>query len=289
MAGMRNHEENNKLISELRELAEDLAVKAAQRVERQRQAYGATLATTVRTKSSEVDPVTAVDAASEEFIVSELQRLRPDDGVVAEEGHSFISTSGVTWIIDPIDGTVNFLYGIPHYAVSIAASYESEIVAGTVVNCATGVCYSAGRGQGSAIKHRDKVESLQCSKATSLSQALVATGFSYVASRRKSQAELLAGVLPKVRDIRRQGSAALDLCSLAAGTVDAYYEHALNAWDYAAGALIAREAGAEVSIPALDISGSEGEAVLASAPGIAEEYRHLAAEVGLNQSLPVES
>ncbi len=284
---MGNPVDDRELITELRKLAEDLAQRAADQVAHQRREYGSALADTVRSKSSEVDPVTAVDAASEEFIVSELRRLRPDDGVVAEEGHSLSSSSGVTWIIDPIDGTVNFLYGIPQYAVSIAAARGTEVIAGAVVNCATKVLYSAGQGQGATRKSQNQVTALNCSNAQSLSQALVATGFSYVASRRKAQAELLAGVLPAVRDIRRLGSAALDLCALAEGSVDAYYEHALNAWDFAAGALIAQEAGAKVLRPALSAAGSEGKAILASSPGIAQEYEKLAREVGIFRDLPV--
>jgi myo-inositol-1(or 4)-monophosphatase len=168
----------------------------------------------------------------------------------------------VRWVIDPIDGTVNYLYGLPQYAVSLAAEVDGEVVAGVVHNAATGEEWTAVRGGGA---YRDG-RRLTGSTATDLAQALVATGFGYDAARRAHQARVLAGLIPRVRDIRRIGAASIDLCLAAEGAVDAYYEKGLNAWDQAAGGLVATEAG-------LLVTGLAGAApgpdlVLAAPPGL---------------------
>jgi len=196
----------------------------------------------VAVKSTPTDVVTAMDRASEGFLLAELVRLRPEDGVLGEEGTSRPGTSGVRWILDPIDGTVNYLYGLPWYAVSVAAEEDGAVTAGVVHNPATGELFSAVRGGGAWLDG----QRLRCSDEAVLGQALVSTGFSYDATRRGEQASVAAALLPQVRDLRRMGSAALDLCQVAAGRLDGHYEQGLWPWDYAAGGLIAAESGARV-------------------------------------------
>ncbi|HEY0485668.1 MAG TPA: inositol monophosphatase family protein [Mycobacteriales bacterium] len=220
-------------------LARDVVEKAADLVAGARaEALGR-----VQTKSSPTDPVTAADRAAEQFVVEALLAARPDDGVLGEEGGARAGTSGVRWVLDPIDGTVNYLYGIPAYAVSLAAQVDGATVAGVVRNVATGEEWTALTGGGA---YRDGVR-LGGSGETRLDRALVGTGFAYDAARRRHQAGVLVEVLPRVRDIRRFGSAALDLCAAAEGRLDAYYEWGLSPWDLAAGELVAREAGLVVS------------------------------------------
>jgi myo-inositol-1(or 4)-monophosphatase len=202
----------------------------------------------VDTKSSPVDVVTAVDTASEALIVRRLTEARPDDGVLGEEGASRAGTSGVRWVVDPIDGTVNFLYGLPAYAVSIAAEVDGRAEVGVVLNVATGELFTAVRGEGAWLTAPGAAAMrLHGSAPASLEQALVATGFGYRVEQRRRQGAVVAALLPEVRDIRRHGSAALQLCAAAAGRVDAYYELDLKPWDHAAGALVAAEAGLVVT------------------------------------------
>ncbi|MCA1781577.1 MAG: inositol monophosphatase family protein [Dermatophilaceae bacterium] len=210
----------------------------------------------VGTKSTVTDVVTDMDQRSQDLIVSSLARLRPDDGFLGEEeGTAHLGGTGITWVVDPIDGTVNYLYGVPAYAVSIAAVTGDPRVegawapiAGAVVNPVTDEAYSAARGSGATREDRwGRTSDLRVSSLDSLGQALVATGFGYSAPRRAWQAAVLADLLPDVRDIRRIGSAALDLCRVAEGSVDVYYERGLHAWDLAAGWLIATEAGGVVT------------------------------------------
>jgi myo-inositol-1(or 4)-monophosphatase len=194
------------------------------------------------TKSSPTDIVTAMDKAAEAMIVERLLAVRPDDGMLGEEGGERAGTSGVRWVIDPIDGTVNYLYRLPSWSVSIGAEVDGTVVAGVVHDGPRDVVWTATRGGGAC---RDGVQ-VHASVETDLSKALLATGFSYVAERRRLQGQVIAGLLPRVRDIRRLGSAALDLCSAAAGHVDAYAEQSLHPWDLAAGGLIATEGGCRV-------------------------------------------
>jgi myo-inositol-1(or 4)-monophosphatase len=203
----------------------------------------------VGTKSSPVDVVNAHDQESERLITGRLLAARPDDGVLGEEGASRAGTSGVRWVVDPIDGTVNFLYGIPAYAVSIAAQVDGEVVAGAVLNVATEELFTATRGGGAQLTAPRLAGplTLRASAPPSLDRTLVATGFGYQADDRRAQGAVVAALLPRVRDIRRIGSAALDLCFVAAGRFDAYYELHLNPWDHAAGALVAAEAGLVVT------------------------------------------
>ena len=216
----------------------------------------------VSTKSTATDVVTAADKATERYVRDALRERRPGDTVLGEESGESAGTGRVRWIVDPIDGTVNYLYGLPQYAVSLAAEVDGEIVAGVVRNAANGEEWTAVRGAGAYRAGRR----LAGSTVTDLGQTLVATGFGYDAARRAHQAEVLARLLPVVRDIRRLGSAALDLCFAAEGRVDAYFEKGLNVWDHAAGGLIAAEAG-------LLVTGLAGappgpDLVLAAPPGI---------------------
>jgi myo-inositol-1(or 4)-monophosphatase len=229
----------------LLDLAVATAREAAELVARGR----ATAGEDVDVKSSPVDVVTAVDTASEELIVGRLLAARPGDGVLGEEGAAREGTSGVRWVIDPIDGTVNFLYDLPAYAVSIAAEVDGEVVAGVVLNVATGELFTVTRGGGAHFSSPARPEPvlLTGSRPASLEQTLVATGFGYQVEQRRAQGAVVAALLPRVRDIRRFGSAALDLCAAAMGRTDAYYELNLNPWDHAAGALVAAEAGLVVT------------------------------------------
>lgn len=251
----------------LRDIAVETAELVAERIVQKRAELG-DIRQFVTTKSSAVDPVTVVDTMAEDFIADRLERLRPADGIIGEEGSERASVSGVAWVVDPIDGTVNFLYGLPQYSVSIAAAVDGEVVAGVVVNIPTGAVYSAARGHGATRRIGQQITRLQTNEVSDPAQVLLATGFGYSSTRRRAQAELLAEVLPIVRDIRRMGSAALDLCALAEGSVDAYYEHGISCWDYAAGALIAEEAGAVVTAPSLSTPGAAGEITFAAAGSV---------------------
>ena len=230
--------------SALLDIARSIALEAGALAARRR-AEGVEV---VDRKSSSVDVVTAADCETEALIRARLGELRPDDGFFGEESGAERGSSGLTWIVDPIDGTVNFLYGIPHYAVSIAV-VEGEpdpltwtALAGCVVNPAIGEVYTASAGGGAYLGERR----LEVAASVDLSQALVATGFAYSSEERARQGAVVAGLLPRVRDIRRMGTASLDLCSVASGRANAYFERTLSPWDHAAGALIAREAGAVV-------------------------------------------
>lgn len=243
---------------ELADLASDLATRAGR--------IALDLAQTARnettTKSSATDLVTSADTAAEKLIVDRLMAERPEDGIESEEGTSLPGTSGVVWHIDPIDGTTNYVYDIPAYAVSIAAAVADAVVAGAVFDPAHQLLYRAVKGHGATCNG----EELRCSTNQNLATALVATGFSYSSDHRRRQAEILVEVVPRIRDIRRFGSAALDLCAVATAQVDAYYERGLNRWDLAAGVLVASEAGARVE----NLRGGEpdGSFVLAAPPGL---------------------
>lgn len=264
----------------LRSVAERLATEGAEFVRRRRaEVFGADRrgATAVRTKSSPTDPVTVVDTDTERFLRDWLARMRPGDAVLGEEGGGSGDVSGrdpesVTWILDPIDGTVNFMYAIPAYAVSVAAVVGGVPTAGAVADVAGERVYSAGAGLGAHVIDEHGSEVLCCTDVVDLSVALLGTGFGYSARRRAAQAALLAEMLPVVRDVRRIGSAALDLCLVGAGRLDAFYEHGLKRWDYAAGALVASEAGARVLLPDPGQPADGGGLVVAAAPGIADEF-----------------
>jgi myo-inositol-1(or 4)-monophosphatase len=261
--------------AELLALAVDTARDAADLVFRDRESA----AEHIGTKTSPLDVVTAVDKASERLITDRLLGARPDDGVLGEEGASRAGTSGVHWVVDPIDGTVNFLYGVPAYAVSIAAEVDGVVVAGAVLNVATLELFTATCGGGAHLTspRLSAPVALGCSSPPSLDRALVGTGFSYRAEDRRAQGTVVSELLLRVRDIRRIGSAALDLCHVAAGRFDAYYEAGLNPWDYAAGALIAAEAG--VVVTGLPGRRFADPLAIAAAPSIAERFVELLADL----------
>lgn len=227
------------------------------------------------TKTSLTDVVTAADQEAERLVAQGLRAARPDDGLLGEEGTSVSGTTGITWVVDPIDGTVNYLYGLPAYAVSIAATVANgdpaspaagdmadgrRAIAGAVYLPVTDELFTAHEGGGAWLGGVP----ISVSGEVDLAVALVGTGFGYTTERRTEQAEVVRQLIPRVRDIRRMGSAATDLCMIAAGRLDAYYERGLQPWDYAAGALIAREAGALVL--GRDDSTLPGEAMLIAAP-----------------------
>jgi myo-inositol-1(or 4)-monophosphatase len=235
---------------ELRDLARSIALEAGALAALRRR-EGVEVADT---KSSVVDVVTEADREVERLIRNRLADARPDDGILGEEeGGAQTGTSGLTWVVDPIDGTTNYLYGIPHYAVSIAV-VEGEPdpltwrdVVGVVFNPASGELYSAAAGDGATISTGAAGDTrIQVAAPVPLAEALIGTGFAYASEMRGIQGAIVTGLLPKVRDIRRQGTASLDLCFVAAGRLNAFYERTLSPWDHAAGAIIAREAGAVV-------------------------------------------
>ena len=232
------------------------------------------------TKSSQNDVVTEMDLAAQRLIVDFLAERRPADTFLAEEGEAARAASegapsqGVRWIVDPLDGTVNYLYGLPSWAVSIAAEVDGEVVAAVVEAPMRRETFHAVRGGGAWLGDRR----LACRPAPPLDQALVGTGFSYLAERRERQAEVVRQLITRVRDIRRSGSAALDLCDVAAGRLDGYYERGLNPWDYAAGDLVVREAGGHTG-------GRPGEPLgpglaVAASPGVFGELQPLLDRLG---------
>jgi myo-inositol-1(or 4)-monophosphatase len=230
------------LLDQLHELAVSAALEAAQMVHVGRR-EGVTVADT---KTSASDVVTLMDRKSEALLVDRILSARPDDGILGEEGASHVGETGIRWVLDPIDGTVNYLYGLPEWAVSVAAEIDGITVVGVVAAPALGETYVAVRGRGATLHDSDGVHALHVNNPVDLPAALVATGFGYTVERRTAQARVVEQVLPRVRDIRRGGACSVDLCSLAAGRVDAYYERGPHAWDLAAGGLVAHEAGARI-------------------------------------------
>jgi myo-inositol-1(or 4)-monophosphatase len=198
------------------------------------------------TKSSPTDVVTEMDRRAEALIRSRILDARPGDAILGEEGGQ-TGDAPVRWVIDPLDGTVNYLYGLHDWAVSIAAEVSGVVRAGVVAVPRRGETFAAVLGGGAWLEAGGTRVALRCNAGVPLEQALVATGFGYRATRRQVQGEVVAALLPRVRDIRRAGAASVDLCAVAAGRLDAYYERGLNYWDYAAGGLIAAEAGAVVA------------------------------------------
>ncbi|AWH92017.1 inositol monophosphatase family protein [Dietzia lutea] len=274
------------LVDGLRELAESLAVSGGD-VARRMLAEFDSQGLGSRSKSSETDPVTVIDTSVEEHLRREVAAARPGDTVLGEEGGEAAGETAddpagtpeggdaagareprVRWVVDPVDGTVNLLYGIPFTAVSVAAEVDDVVVAGAVHNIVTRETWSAGSDRGATLREADgTTTTLRVSDCADLSLALVGTGFAYDAGMRAEQGRVVAELLPRVRDIRRCGSAALDLCMLAAGRLDAYYERGLKPWDHAAGALIAAEAGAVVAVSDDDAVPTTG-----AAPGVVEEF-----------------
>ncbi|GAA2907338.1 inositol monophosphatase family protein [Nonomuraea rubra] len=248
-------------------LAEDISREAGDMLLAKRP----TMSGEIETKSSPTDVVTALDKESEELIRERILAARPGDRILGEEGGEEPGESDVRWIVDPVDGTVNFLYGLADWAVSIAVEVRGEVVAGVVNVPSRGEVFTAARGEGAWLG----ASRLRCNTGVPLAQALVATGFGYSKTRRAVQGEVVAQVLPRVRDIRRGGSCAVDLCSLAAGRVDAYYERGINPWDYAAAGLVATESGARFG--GLNGRPAGPDYALCAAPGLFEELHDVLA------------
>lgn len=222
----------------------------------------------VDVKSTETDVVTAADHAAERLVRDRLAELRPGESVLGEEEGGDSALDGLRWVVDPIDGTVNYLYGFPWYAVSLAAQVDGRSVAGAVVEPVSGRVWSASEGGGASLDGRV----LRTSSSERLDLALIGTGFAYSLPRRRAQAEVVGRLLGEVRDIRRSGSAAMDLCAVAAGWLDGYYEIGLNRWDWAAGALIAAEAGAWLRLPGAGTTDGLGDgAIVCATRGVASE------------------
>jgi myo-inositol-1(or 4)-monophosphatase len=195
-------------------------------------------------KSGVFDFATQMDHESEKLIVAEILSARPDDGLIGEEGANRESASGITWVIDPIDGTVNYLYDIPGWCISIGAKDKNGGLVGVVFSPATNSLWKASRGNGAYLND----VKISCNDPVALNRALVGSGFAYDIEKRKNQAALIARLLPEIRDLRRLGACAVDICHVASGSLDAYFEAGVNEWDYAAAGLIATEAGAVISI-----------------------------------------
>ena len=243
------------LDAELAELALAIAREAGALIAEHR-AAGVAIA---KTKSSATDIVTAADHASEDLIRERILAARPQDSVLGEEGSAVEGGTGVHWIVDPIDGTVNYAHGIPNYAVSIGVEVDGERAVGVVLNPAQGLEYTAVRG-GGAFRNGTPI---RVADPVTIDQAVVGTGFNYRRDVREIQARNVAAMLPVVADIRRFGSCALDLCAVAEGSLDGYVEEGVGgAWDYTAGALIATEAGAEVQV----LTGVAGRILVTAAP-----------------------
>jgi myo-inositol-1(or 4)-monophosphatase len=262
---------------ELCDLASRLAVAAGTLVFEGRKSG----VTSISTKSSDTDVVTEFDRASERLIVDGLHAERPDDAVVGEEGTDAAGRSGIRWLIDPIDGTTNFQYDLPGYAVSIAALAGDRPLAGAVYIPSSRELFTAVADGGALLNGSP----IHCGTTASLQHALVATGFSYQIERRRDQAERMVGIIPRIRDIRRLGAAAPDLCYVAAGRLDVFFEQWLGPWDWAAGELIAREAGCRTG--QFD-GGPIGQSqVLAANPALFEQMVELLAvtEPGYNPGI----
>lgn len=266
---------DDRLLDELGALAADLARRAGDLLLAGLATVPELLeAERVGTKSSATDMVSEVDRASERLLVEGILAARPDDGILGEEGTDRAGRSGVRWVVDPLDGTTNFLYGLPGFGVSIAVEVGGRSVVGVVLDPVHDDLFAATLGRGASLGGSP----IRCTSGTDLGLALIGTGFGYDADVRAEQAEVLRTVLPAVRDIRRFGAAAVDLCSVACGRLDGYYERGLQPWDLAAGGLIATEAGAVLG--GID-GGPAGEALtLAAGPGVAGPLRALLARAG---------
>jgi myo-inositol-1(or 4)-monophosphatase len=265
----------DRLAAELTDLALQAATRAAELVHVHRPEVLA-----VDEKSTATDHVTEMDRAAEELIRATILSARPGDTIVGEEGGEVAGagSDGVTWWVDPIDGTTNYVYDHPGYAVSIAAAVDGATLAGVVADPTHARTYVATEGAGATCRSARGDRPLQLVAPPPLERALVATGFGYDAERRREQGRVVAELLPRIRDIRRMGAAALDLCSVGAGRVDAYFERGLSMWDLAAGALVAREAGARVG--AIDGGPATPGSTLAAHPDLFGPLCDLLAELG---------
>ncbi|MFN2517667.1 MAG: inositol monophosphatase [Jatrophihabitantaceae bacterium] len=254
---------------ELERFAVELAAGAAALVRRHRCGE-----LTVAWKSTATDLVTQADRASEQWLVEQIAVARPADAILGEEGAGSEGSSGVRWVLDPIDGTVNYVLGLPQYAVSVAAELDGHVLAGAVCNAASGEVFRAHRGGGAHLGDTR----LAGPRVVPLARAVVGTGFGYAAAQRTRQGAVVAQLLPRVADIRRLGSASLDLCAVAAGRLDAYFEAGLQRWDHAAGVLIAVEAGCAATGPRGEAPASRLTAV--AGKSLAVDFFALLEELG---------
>ncbi len=277
---------SNSLVSllkkhELAQLAWDCAQVAGTFLKNERP-----LDLSIDTKSSGSDLVSEMDKGAETLIVDRVTSQRPDDAILGEEGSDRSGSSGVRWIIDPLDGTVNYLFGIPLWGVSIAVEIDGVVQLGVIAIPETNKSYIGIAGIGSFCVTNDTIEPLNVRVSSDLGSALVATGFGYSSVRRGLQAQVVAAVLPQIADIRRSGCAVVDLCWLASGFVDAYFETGLNPWDYSAGALIVELAGGCVEAP---IDGDLGKLLISSTPEIYEDLAKMLLAAGAHDVLFKES
>lgn len=286
-------------ISDLVEHAVVFADAAAETIRKRRAELGnVKLRESSQTKSSEVDPVTLVDLESEKLIRSLIAEYRPDDFILGEEGglsradgvrvaegsirRRLSDGDALEWVVDPIDGTVNFLYGLPVFAVSIAVRSNSETIAGAVADVPGHRVFFAGKGLGAKVRDATgEIKDIHASAPENLAQSLVATGFSYDAAMRSQQGAVVAKLLGKCRDIRRLGSAAMDLCLVAQGSIDAYYERGIKVWDYAAGCLIAQEAGAVIRELEPNSIYPSSSGAIAAARTVSDEFESILSDVGV--------
>lgn len=277
------------MTSELLDLARTIALEAGE-LAAQRRTEGVEIAAT---KSTTVDVVTEADREVELLIRKRISDARPSDAILGEEGGGIDGSSGLTWLVDPIDGTVNYLYGIPHYAISIAV-VDGEPdpltwtgLAGCVLNPASGELFTAAPGEGAFLAGRSgAAASIRIAEPVPLELALINTGFAYNAITRGRQGEVVTKLLSRVRDIRRMGTASLDLCMVASGRTNAYFERTLSPWDHAAGAIIAREAGAVVK--GFGSAAPSRDFILAAEPALAAELELLLLELGVRFELPAD-
>jgi myo-inositol-1(or 4)-monophosphatase len=264
--------------TELGKYAVHLAQGAAQLIQRtDRRRAGTALELDLHSKSTSTDLVTVVDRASEQWLIDQITRDRPGDGVLGEEGGERAGTTGVRWVVDPIDGTVNFVLGLPDFSVSVAAELDGQVVAGAVCNPVSGELFHATLGGGAWLGDLR----LTGPRDITIERAVIGTGFGYNRELRGRQARVAAELLPRIADIRRLGSAALDLCSVAAGRLDGYFETGLNPWDYGAGALIAAEAGCQVT--GLHGAPVSARIAVAAGPALAADLIALLEELGADQ------
>lgn len=247
-------------VDELMGLALELGTQAAELLIK---SLGETR-TSISTKTSSTDMVSEIDRASEKMVVDGIRAARPNDAILGEEGTNSAGTTGVRWVIDPLDGTTNYLYGLPGFAVSIGIEIDGVTEIGVVIDPSHNETFVARRGHGASRNG----ELISCNKTSELANALVATGFGYESTRRAEQAQVVAALLSEVRDIRRVGAAAIDLCWVACGRVDAYYERGPMPWDHSAGLLIASEAGA--STLWTEVGWPSGDLIVAAAPDLFE-------------------
>lgn len=266
---MPHDELNNAKLDELRDLCAELARGAGEIALAGRDRAIGAAQLPGHTKSSTTDIATEFDQAAESYVVERIRTLRPDDAIIGEEGTADEGTSGFSWLIDPIDGTTNYVYDQPAWSNSVAVAFDGDVVAGAVYVPPLDEMYTAAAGRGATLNGR----SIAASRETDVSLALVGTGFGYQPERRRAQAATLVGLIAHVRDVRRLGSAAVDLCMVGCGRLDVYYELHLNSWDAAAGELIAREAGAITS----DFSGGPArpEEMVVAAPGVHTAFLNL--------------